>query len=187
MATLTGFETDFRISYSCAILTERANQRVNHTCKELARCTIRANKRTSAVRFCPTFRRSDNPHARVEWSIGVQWQSGRGLHPHVRDRSQIRQYPIDCRSEVTPETIRPPERDQRWENKSSRHFFSDECDGSGERRLPACRSRQLAEIGITASPQSRMCEGVVGRAADNDRLAACVLQIRMTRVIRGLF
>ena len=124
MATLTGFETDYRISCSCAILTElRANQRVNRTCTESALCRIRANKRTPTVRLCPTFRRSDNPHARVEWSIGVQWQSGRGLHPHVRDRSQIRQYPIGCRSEVPPETIRPPERDQRRENKSSRRFF----------------------------------------------------------------
>ena len=113
-ATLTGFEPDYRISCSCAILTElRANQRVNRTCTESALCRIRANKRTPTVRLCPTFRRSDNPHARVEWSIGVQWQSGRGLHPHVRDRSQIRQYPIGCRSEVTPETIRPPEKDQR--------------------------------------------------------------------------
>ena len=42
-------------------------------------------------------------------------QSGRGLHLHVRDRSQIGQYPIHCRNEVTPEKIRPPENRRREE------------------------------------------------------------------------
>jgi hypothetical protein len=44
---------------------------------------------------------------------------------------------------------------------------------SGERRLPACRSRQLAETGKWRRLRIAYGKGVAGRAAGNYRLAAC--------------
>jgi hypothetical protein len=53
-ATLTGFETDEKISQTCAISTETcATQHVKCVPRKSALCTIRANKRTPTVRFCP--------------------------------------------------------------------------------------------------------------------------------------
>ena len=44
---------------------------------------------------------------------------------------------------------------------------------SGEHRLPACRSRQLAETGEMVSRENCVSKDVAGRAAGNYRLAAC--------------
>jgi hypothetical protein len=47
---------------------------------------------------------------------------------------------------------------------------------SGEHRLPACRSRQLAETGEMRVTVNCACTDVAGRAAGNYRLAACAPQ-----------
>ena len=47
---------------------------------------------------------------------------------------------------------------------------------SGEHRLPACRSRQLAETGEMSVTGNYPCKDVAGRAACNYRLAACAPQ-----------
>src|SRR6266481_6953384 len=47
---------------------------------------------------------------------------------------------------------------------------------AGERRLPACRSRQLAETGKWIRVRSCVAQDVAGRAAGNYRLAACAPQ-----------
>ena len=67
MATLTGFEPISTFRVLSAILTEtRVNQRVTGRNANRPICTIHANERTSAVRFCPkTFRSSWRPSAEI--------------------------------------------------------------------------------------------------------------------------
>ena len=48
---------------------------------------------------------------------------------------------------------------------------------SGERRLPACRPRQLAEAGeFRCGIQNSWREDALNKVASNYRLAACVLR-----------
>ena len=48
---------------------------------------------------------------------------------------------------------------------------------AGESRLPACRSRQLAETGNCRDVFELRATDVGGRAAANDRPAACAPQL----------
>jgi hypothetical protein len=57
---------------------------------------------------------------------------------------------------------------------------------AGERRLLACRSRQLAEIGKIDVNSSGVRKDVAGRAAGNYRLAACAPQRYAARGARAL-
>ena len=64
---------------------------------------------------------------------------------------------------------------------------------SGERRLLACKSRQLAETGKLVPRSNRVRKDVAGRAVGNYRLAACApqrercVQARLTRDCAHLF
>lgn len=56
IATLMGFEPDSTISRCCAVSAQPCgNQRLKSRNANSLLCTIRANKRVSTVRFCPTF------------------------------------------------------------------------------------------------------------------------------------
>src|SRR4029077_7268398 len=59
---------------------------------------------------------------------------------------------------------------------------------TGERRLAACRSRQLAEVGEMSSPEDCAPKDVAGRAASNYTLTGCAPQSsRGASAIRMLY
>ena len=103
-ATLTGFETDFGISRSCAISIQPcANQRINRTWSESTPCRISANKRSSTVRFCPKIVgwqsvavKSDGPLARA-WNCSRLGRDREGRPSRARVTRSEREFAAQTR------------------------------------------------------------------------------------------
>jgi hypothetical protein len=115
-----GSRTPSNISQIRAISAETCgNQRVKCNLEECPFCTIRANKRTSSVRFCPKIISQSPSLARV-WSCctgaAFLWESGRRLASFVCERcsfSDARRVAASCALRLA-EQVSTMSRSGRW-------------------------------------------------------------------------